>query len=49
MFKKKNLWIYCIVGFFIYSINELLIYMFIDDAKQNFFHSSSRRNNFSIY
>ena len=37
MFKEKNLWIYFIIGFFIFSINELLIYMFIDDAKQNFF------------
>lgn len=36
MFKQKNLWIYCIVGFFIYSIIELLILMYIDDVKQNF-------------
>lgn len=37
MFKQKNLWLFCILGFLVYSINELLIYMFIDDAKQQFF------------
>lgn len=37
MFKQKNLWIYCIAGFFIDTIIELFIYMFIDDPKQNFF------------
>lgn len=37
MFKQKKLWIFCLVILIIYSINEILIYMFIDDAKQNFF------------
>lgn len=36
MFKQKKLWIYCIVSFFIYSINELLIYMFINNAQKSF-------------
>ncbi len=34
MFNKSRLWIYCIVGFIVYSINELLIYKFINNTKQ---------------
>lgn len=37
MLNQKNLWIYCIACFFIYSINELLIYIIIDNIQQIFY------------